>query len=122
MTIFRVVAVFITTIFMSTVSALVSSVVLNSLLGTEVLNRLLVAVVVAIRVQGSRFVVARVLMMSGVSRMQVLRPAITVVSGNLSPIAVVRSHVLVIIRSDVVGGGDMVGLSLIIVVCVMVRV
>ena len=67
-------------------------------------------------------VVARVLMMSGISRMQVLRPAITVVSGNLSPIAVVRSHVLVIVRSDVVGGGDMVGLSLIIVVCVMVRV
>ncbi len=121
-TIFRVVAVFIMTIFMSEVSALVGRVVLNSLVGTVVLNRLLVAVVVAIRVQGSRFVVARVLMMSGVSRMQFLRPAITVMSGNFSPIAVVRSLVLVIVRSAVVSGGDMVGLSLVVVVRVMVRV
>lgn len=110
------------TIFMSEVSALVGRVVLNSLVGTVVLNRLLVAVVVAIRVQGSRFVVARVLVMSGVSRMQVLGPAITVVGGNLSPFAVVGSLVLVIVRSDVVSGRDMMGHSLIVVVRVVVRV
>ena len=122
--IFRVVAVFITTIFVCEVSAFV---------GRVVLNRLLVAVVVAIRVLGSRFVVARVfcfivlrLVVSGVSGFQVLRPAISmssvVVGGNLSPLAVVGSLILVIVRSDVVGGGDMVGLSLVVVVLVMVRV
>ena len=122
--IFRVVAVFITTIFVSEVSAFV---------GRVVLNRLLVAVVVAIRVLSSRFVVARVfffivsrLVVSGVSGVKILRPAISmssvVVGGNLSPLAVVGSLVLVIVRSDVVGGGDMVGLSLVVVVLVMVRV
>ena len=122
--IFRVVAVFITTIFVSEVSAFV---------GRVVLNRLLVAVVVAIRVLSSRFVVARLfffivsrLVVSGVSGVKILRPAISmssvVVGGNLSPLAVVGSLVLVIVRSDVVGGGDMVGLSLVVVVLVMVRV
>ncbi len=112
-TIVRVVAVFITTIFVSEVSTLVGSVVLN---------RLLVAVVVAIRVQGSRFVVARIFVMSGVSGVQVLRPAISVVGGNFSPIAVVGSLVFVIVGSDVVSGRDVVGLSLVVVVLVMVRV
>ncbi len=73
-------------------------------------------------VQGSRFVVKRVFMMSGVSVVVcVSRPGISKIVGNLSPVAVNGSLVLVIVRSDVVGG-DMVGHSLVDVVRVVVRV